>query len=115
MDATPAPILDWGEPRHFDHRRDQPCCLCGRPTPMRSHDGEPVHKACAEQWNHTHPDTPRLYSPPDKTDPTRPQHDIGTRRFHNDGPCTPVLARPARTTPGRLHPNDGVGSGLFAA
>ncbi|GAA1923920.1 hypothetical protein [Streptantibioticus ferralitis] len=24
--------------------------LCNKPTPMRSHAGEPVHKACAEDW-----------------------------------------------------------------
>lgn len=24
--------------------------LCGSRTPMRSHHGEPVHKACADSW-----------------------------------------------------------------
>ncbi|BAU83856.1 hypothetical protein SLA_2940 [Streptomyces laurentii] len=61
---------------------------------MRSHAGEPVHKVCAEQWNADHPDAPRLYRPPDKADPTRPQRDIGTTRFHSDGPSTPTLSRP---------------------
>ncbi|MEU2233015.1 hypothetical protein [Streptomyces vietnamensis] len=79
------PLLDWGEARHFDHTRDRPCCLCGRPTPMRSHAGESVHKVCAEDWNAAHPGEARRYSRPA---PDRPQHDVGTWRFHNDGPIT---------------------------
>ncbi|MEU2231869.1 hypothetical protein [Streptomyces vietnamensis] len=79
------PLLDWGDGRHFDHTRDRPCCLCGRPTPMRSHAGESVHKVCAEDWNATHPTEARRYTPPSKD---RPQHDVGTWRFHNDGPVT---------------------------
>ncbi|MFB6526283.1 hypothetical protein [Streptomyces sp. NPDC056399] len=79
------PLLDWGDAQHFDHTRDRPCCLCGKPTPMRSHAGEPVHKVCAENWNAAHPGEPRRYTRPV---PDRPQHDVGTWRFHNDGPIT---------------------------
>ncbi|SEF19012.1 hypothetical protein [Streptomyces sp. Ag109_O5-10] len=46
----PGALLDWGDGRHFDHQRDKPCVLCDKPTPMRSHADEPVHKACAEAW-----------------------------------------------------------------
>ncbi len=41
------------------------------------HDGEPVHKVCAEDWNDRNPGAPRH------------QHDgrdLGTRRFHSDPP-----------------------------
>jgi hypothetical protein len=38
---APGRLLDW---------QDLPCELCGKPTPMRSHSGEPAHKACAESW-----------------------------------------------------------------
>ncbi|MFE7596298.1 hypothetical protein [Streptomyces sp. NPDC057494] len=79
------PLLDWGDARHYDHTRNLPCCLCGRPTPMRSHSNEPVHKVCAEDWNATHPNETRRYTRPA---PDRPQHDVGTWRFHNDGPVT---------------------------
>ncbi|MFE7621107.1 hypothetical protein [Streptomyces sp. NPDC057496] len=34
-------LLDWRDPRHFDCWQDHPCTLCGAPTPMRSHSGEP--------------------------------------------------------------------------
>ncbi|MFI1973711.1 hypothetical protein [Streptomyces wedmorensis] len=83
------PCLDWGDSAHFDHTRDRPCCLCGRPTPMRSHAAEPVHKVCAEAWNAAHPGEPRRHSKPVKD---RPQYDVGTWRFHNDGPVTDVRA-----------------------
>ncbi|MEU7120983.1 hypothetical protein [Streptomyces zaomyceticus] len=79
------PLLDWGDALHFDHTRDRPCCLCGRPTPVRSHAAEPVHKVCAEEWNAAHPGEPRRYTRPASD---RPQHDVGTWRFHNDGPIT---------------------------
>ncbi|GLW00294.1 hypothetical protein [Streptomyces lavendulae] len=82
------PLLDWGDHSHFDARATLPCCLCGKPTPMRSHAGEAVHKVCAEEWNAAHPAEPRRYTPPA---PGRPQHDVGTWRFHNDGPTTPHL------------------------
>ncbi|MEV0185850.1 hypothetical protein AB0I54_42280 [Streptomyces sp. NPDC050625] len=50
--CVPAPggLLDWRDGRHFDRWQDLPCALCSHPTPMRSHHGEPVHKACAEDW-----------------------------------------------------------------
>jgi hypothetical protein len=41
-------LLDWRDGSHF--RWDAPCTLCGKPTPLRSHTGEPVHKTCAEAW-----------------------------------------------------------------
>lgn len=47
---APGSLLDWRDARHFDRRQDCPCALCGKPTPMRSHAGEPVHKTCAETW-----------------------------------------------------------------
>lgn len=49
---VPAPggLLDWRDARHFDAWQDRPCALCDKPTPMRSHAGEPVHKTCAEDW-----------------------------------------------------------------
>ncbi|WP_052499216.1 hypothetical protein [Streptomyces vietnamensis] len=113
------PLLDWGDGRHFDHTRDRPCCLCGRPTPMRSHAGEAVHKVCAEDWNATHPTEARRYTPPSKG---RPQHDVGTWRFHNDGPVTDqrvtVLAPVPSVSPQRdvvdidIEPGQ---RGLFAA
>ncbi|MFJ8351494.1 hypothetical protein ACIQ9J_35105 [Streptomyces sp. NPDC094153] len=53
-------LLDWRDGRHFDHRGNRPCVLCGRPTPMRSHYGEPVHKTCAEDWIAAHPTEARL-------------------------------------------------------
>ncbi|BAU84718.1 hypothetical protein SLA_3816 [Streptomyces laurentii] len=107
------PVLDWREPQHYDRVRDRPCCLCGRPTPMRSHDGEPAHKVCAEQWNHAHPDEPRLYTP---SHPGHAQHDVGTVRFHNDGPTTPTLWRPAVAVLPKAQTDGGDhGISLFAA
>ncbi|MFZ4296899.1 hypothetical protein ACOZE3_03100 [Streptomyces cinereoruber] len=112
------PYLDWGDSRHFDHTQDRPCCLCGRPTPLRSHAGEPVHKVCAEAWNAAHPGEARRYSKPVKD---RPQQDIGTWRFHNDGPVTdqrvPVLGQVITTNalPGRLTASEQRQGGLFAA
>jgi hypothetical protein len=47
---APGRGLDWRDARHFDRWQDLPCALCGKPTPMRSHDGEPAHKSCAESW-----------------------------------------------------------------
>ncbi|MGW5776058.1 hypothetical protein [Streptomyces sp. NPDC003863] len=80
------PCLDWGDSSHFDRTRDLPCCLCGRPTPMRSHNAEAVHKVCAENWNAAHPHEARRYTVPTKAKPE--QHDVGTWRFHNDGLTT---------------------------
>ncbi|MEW2527557.1 hypothetical protein [Streptomyces sp. NPDC047071] len=34
--------------------------LCDQPTPLRSHSGEPVHKACAEDWIAANPVEARL-------------------------------------------------------
>lgn len=114
MDAIP--YLNWGDARHFDRFQDRPCCLCGKPTPMRSHADEPVHKVCAEEWNATHPGEARLYTLPDKHRPDRPQHDVGTWRFHNDGPTTSILLRRA---PAAVPQDHGQTSGddftLFAA
>ncbi|MCL3998155.1 hypothetical protein [Streptomyces lavenduligriseus] len=45
---APREFLVWRDGQHFDHWQDLPCTLCGQLTPMRSHSGEPVHKACAE-------------------------------------------------------------------
>ncbi|MEV5786736.1 hypothetical protein AB0L42_37985 [Streptomyces sp. NPDC052287] len=56
----PGYLLDWRDNQHFDHRQDLPCTLCEQPTPMRSHYGEPVHKACAEDWISKHPTEARL-------------------------------------------------------
>ncbi|MGW4987951.1 hypothetical protein ACWEQ3_09930 [Streptomyces mirabilis] len=79
-------LLDWRDSRHFDRFQDRPCALCAKPTPLRSHAGEPAHKVCAEEWNQAHPAEPRRYTLPDKE---MQQWDIGTWRFHNDGPTTP--------------------------
>ncbi|MGW2679330.1 hypothetical protein [Streptomyces sp. NPDC001436] len=109
------PYLDWGDRRHFDPGPARPCCLCGICTPMRSHAGEAVHKVCAEEWNATHVDEARRYTPPA---PGKPQHDAGTWRFHNDGPVTARLrATPAaRSSPQPpTLPEAGGQDGLFAA
>lgn len=58
--AAPIQHLDWRDSSHF--RRDAPCVLCRKPTPLRSHDGEPVHKVCAEAWNAEHPGETRFVS-----------------------------------------------------
>ncbi|MGW3151552.1 hypothetical protein ACWDG1_44480 [Streptomyces sp. NPDC001177] len=34
--------------------------LCDKPAPMRSHYGEPVHEACAEDWIAANPTEARL-------------------------------------------------------
>ncbi|TXL88054.1 hypothetical protein [Streptomyces sp. IB2014 016-6] len=50
--CIPAPggLLDWRDAGHIDRWPDLPCVLCGSSTPMRSHHGEPLHKACADSW-----------------------------------------------------------------
>ncbi|EGG49602.1 hypothetical protein SGM_0677 [Streptomyces griseoaurantiacus M045] len=48
-------LLDWRSPEHFDHTGDKPCVLCDKPTPLRSDNGKPVHKVCAEDWIDRHP------------------------------------------------------------
>ncbi|MFB9519619.1 hypothetical protein ACFFTU_06650 [Streptomyces cremeus] len=50
-------LLNWNSPKHYDHTGDKPCVCCGKPTPLRSDRGKPVHKVCAEQWIDAH--TPR--------------------------------------------------------
>jgi hypothetical protein len=67
-------LLNWSSGEHFDHSGDCACSQCGKPTPMRSHSGESVHKVCAEDWN-----------------PSAPRHqhegrDLGTSRYHSDPP-----------------------------
>ncbi|MFJ8057061.1 hypothetical protein [Streptomyces sp. NPDC096142] len=47
-------LLDWRSPEHFDHTGDQPCVICTKPTPLRSDQGKPVHKVCAEEWIDAH-------------------------------------------------------------
>lgn len=48
------PVLDWSDPGHWGD--DEPCVLCDFPTPLRSDDGKPVHKVCAEDWFEKRPD-----------------------------------------------------------
>lgn len=70
-------LLNWNSGQHYDHGDACPCTQCGKPTPLRAHSGEPVHKVCAEGWNTRNPDAPRH------------QHegrDLGTRRYHSDPP-----------------------------
>lgn len=47
-------LLNWQHSEHFDHKADKPCVCCGRPTPLRSDRGKPVHKVCAENWTAAH-------------------------------------------------------------
>lgn len=54
--------LDWRAAAHYDARGDRPCVLCSRPTPLRSHRREPVHKVCAEFWQAAHPEEIRFVS-----------------------------------------------------
>ncbi|WAU79672.1 hypothetical protein O1Q96_07895 [Streptomyces sp. Qhu-G9] len=70
-------LLNWNSGQHFDHGGDCPCTQCGKPTPLRSHDGEPVHKVCAEDWNDRNPAAPRHQ---------HEGHDLGTARYHSDPP-----------------------------
>jgi len=96
MNAGAMRLLIWREALHFDRFEDLPCVLCRKHTPMRSHADEPVHKVCAERWNHTHPDAPRHHAG------TR---DLGTHRFHDDTPTpskTNVRHLPERTAPASL-------------
>lgn len=60
--CVPAPggLLDWRDGRNFDRWQDRPCVLCDKPTPMRSPSGEPVRKACAEDWIAANPVEARL-------------------------------------------------------
>lgn len=56
---APGALLQWRDSQHFDWQ-DRPCALCDKPTPIRSHYGEPVHKACAEDWIAANPAEARL-------------------------------------------------------
>ena len=44
----------------FDRWQDRSCALYSKPPPMRSHYGELVHKACAEEWIAANPTEARL-------------------------------------------------------
>jgi hypothetical protein len=70
-------LLNWTSGQHFDHGENCSCTQCGKPTPMRSHAGEPVHKVCAEDWNDRNPGAPRY---------EHNGHDLGTTRYHSDHP-----------------------------
>ncbi|QQM47338.1 hypothetical protein [Streptomyces liliifuscus] len=98
MNGDAVRLLVWRDALHFDRFEDLPCALCGKPTPMRSHTDEPVHKVCAEQWNHTHSGALRHVAG------TR---DLGTRRFHDDVPTaskqTAVRHLSQRPTPESLN------------
>ncbi|MFI5808380.1 hypothetical protein [Streptomyces sp. NPDC051561] len=76
--TVPAPgmLLDWRDARHFDARQDRPCTLCLRPTPMRSHAGEAVHKVCAESW---------LAANPVEARPSRFANDLQAKRRSDTG------------------------------
>ncbi|MFJ6250661.1 MULTISPECIES: hypothetical protein [unclassified Streptomyces] len=50
--TAPVRLLDWRDARHY--ARPERYVLCQRTTPLRSHDGEPVHNTCAENWNAEH-------------------------------------------------------------
>ncbi|WSE20094.1 hypothetical protein OG518_29705 [Streptomyces sp. NBC_01397] len=87
-------LLNWRDAQHFDRFEDLPCVLCGKSTPMRSHNDEAVHKVCAELWNDSHPEAPRYQAA---------KRDLGTRRFHDDAP-TPSNRTTVRTLPERSAP-----------
>ncbi|SOD67095.1 hypothetical protein SAMN06297387_12863 [Streptomyces zhaozhouensis] len=55
-------LLVWRDASHYDHRGPRPCTICHRPTPLRSHRGEPAHKTCAETWAAAHPNEIRFIS-----------------------------------------------------
>lgn len=77
MSTLAAPLLDWHTSQHFDASSAKPCALCHRSTPMRSTEGEPVHKVCAEDWNAKNPTVPRRFLG---------SRDMGTARFYSDPP-----------------------------
>ncbi|WP_030019323.1 hypothetical protein [Streptomyces monomycini] len=72
---APGALLDWRDSQHFDRWQDRPCVLCDRPTPLRSHYGEPVHKTCAENWIAANPVEARL---------GRFASDLQSHRRHDD-------------------------------
>ncbi len=61
----PVQLLDWHDGRHFAW--PEQCVLCRKTTPLRSHDGEAVHKTCAELWNARNPGETRFVSDPPKS------------------------------------------------
>ncbi|MFJ9729268.1 hypothetical protein ACIRP3_41650 [Streptomyces sp. NPDC101209] len=73
---VPGALLDWRDSRHF-HREDLSCVLCDRPTPLRSHYGEPAHKTCAEAWIKAHPTEARLGRFASDVQPTRKNNPAG--------------------------------------
>ncbi|MER7171733.1 hypothetical protein [Streptomyces mesophilus] len=70
-------LLNWNSGQHYDHTEDCACTQCGKPTPLRAHSGEPVHKICAEDWNDHNLNAPRHL---------HEERDLGTTRFHSDQP-----------------------------
>ncbi|MFE3770867.1 hypothetical protein [Streptomyces sp. NPDC059122] len=62
--AVPVRLLDWRDGAHFAW--PEPCVLCRKTTPLRSHAGEAVHKTCAELWNTRNPGETRFVSDPPK-------------------------------------------------
>ncbi|CAL9675151.1 hypothetical protein SUDANB176_07715 (plasmid) [Streptomyces sp. enrichment culture] len=72
---APSGLLDWRDARHFDRWQDLPRVLCDKPTPMRSHYGEPAHKAYAEDWIAANPVEARL---------GRFASDLQPKRRHDD-------------------------------
>ncbi|WP_316771742.1 hypothetical protein [Streptomyces sasae] len=69
-------LLNWNSSVHYEPW-DKPCTQCERPTPLRSHNGEAVHKVCAEEWNDSNPGAPRF---------VHNGRDLGTTQFHSDIP-----------------------------
>lgn len=57
---APGALLKWRDSQHFDRGQDRPYALGDKRAPMRSHFGEPVHKACAEDWIAANPVEARL-------------------------------------------------------
>ncbi|MFJ8648931.1 hypothetical protein ACIRNI_22765 [Streptomyces sp. NPDC093546] len=68
-------LLEWRDSRHCDGRQLRPCALCDKPTPLRSHYGEPAHKACAENWIAANPAEARLGRFPSDVQPKRRRDD----------------------------------------
>ncbi|MCZ0204715.1 hypothetical protein OZK63_04715 [Streptomyces sp. UMAF16] len=72
---APGALLEWRDSQHFDGWQDRPCVLCDQPTPLRSHYGEAVHKACAETWIEANPTEARF---------GRFASDLQPKRRHDD-------------------------------
>ncbi|WP_079665072.1 hypothetical protein [Streptomyces sp. 3214.6] len=69
-------LLNWNSSQHYDPN-DKPCTQCDGPTNLRSHNGEVVHKVCAEDWNDCNATAPRF---------EHEGRDLGTTQFHSDLP-----------------------------